>query len=418
MKKIVWILSIFLFSTINIQATNNTTEQKLYEQNYQLQQQKEQIKELEDKLRKYTDDKVEDSNKRVEIINGSVDRYTSSLTWFGIIVALFGMLITGIIIFFSFKTSSEAKATAREESQKLIDNWIKTKADNDFKQLAETKLNEKLNDFESKADNQFKDFEKKYKVELNKIKHNVEIVDLRQDSENLYNKAYQLGQEGKFEDEIKAYDNLINKYKNSKNKYVQNALVFSMNNKGARLAEIGKISQAIIMFDDVISKFKDSNIDSIRIQVVRAMGNKFIALWLEDKKTEAIKVYKTLTANYKDSKIDSVIAEVAHAMMNQYEFLIIDNKTLPKEDKEWIKNTNLKLEDKASFGLLEIIDNAKKISQDTEVAKWLEDYKDIKYKIWRFDELKEWINSSSYKDEVKNRISSYIDTFEKHLHRD
>lgn len=406
MKKIVWILSIFLFSTISIQATNNTTEQKLFEQNYQLQQQKEQIKELEDKLRKYTDDKVEDSNKRVDIINGSVDK-------FGIIISLIGTLVTVLLVVVAWSSRNTAITTAREESQKLIDNWIKTKADNDFKQLAETKLNEKLNDFESKADNQFKAFEKKYKVELNKIKHDVEIVDLRQDSENLYNKAYQLGQEEKFEDEIKAYDNLINKYKNSKNKYVQNALVFSMNNKGTRLAEIGKISQAIIMFDDVISKFKDSNIDSMQTQVARAMGNKFIALWLENKKIEAIKVYKTLTANYKDSKIDSVIAEVAHVMMNQYEFLIIDNKTLSKEEKEWIKNTNLKLEYRASFGLLEIIDNAKKISQDVEVAKWLEDYKDVKYKTWRFKELRNWIVGSSYEDEIKNRISSYIDTFEK-----
>ncbi len=413
MKKIVWILSIFLFSTVTIQAENNTTEQKLFEQNYQLQQQKEQIKELEEKLRKYTDDKIEDSNKRVEIINGSVSRYTSALTWFGIIIALIGTLVTILLVGIAWSSRQNAILEAKNTSQKETKEFL-----NDFKQLAETKLNEKLNDFESKADEQFKVFEKKYEAELKIIRSKVKTTSEKQDVEILFNKAYRLGQENKNEEAIKTYDELINKYKNSKIDGVQETVILSMFNKGVVFAEIDKNKDAIKSYDGLIAKIQDLKIQNIQNLVFMAMYNKGGAFAKNGKSEDAIKVYDELIAKFKDSKIDDAQKYVTMAITNKYELLIIEDQALSGEDKEWIKNTNFKLRDKASFKMLEIIDNAKKISQDTEVAEWLETYKDIKSKAWSFNELKEWINSSSYGEDVKSRINSYIDTFEKHLHRD
>ncbi len=432
MKKIVWILSIFLFSTVTIQAENNTTEQKLFEQNYQLQQQKEQIKELEEKLRKYTDDKIEDSNKRIEIINGSVSRYTSALTWFGIIIALIGTLVTILLVGIAWSSRNTAIATAREESK----NWIDNKAEKELqKKLDEMlkkanddiaeKANKILQTIEEKAREQRDKHEKEH-LELQKsytAKEVSEIKEKAQDSKskNLKDKTFY-----DYWSEIlsffleKDYDKSLGIIEealrlNNLTEIQKVQLYFA---KGVTFGKDGKNEEAVKIYDELIDKYKDSKVDKIQEQVVIAINNKGFTLGKDGKKEEAIKIYDELIARYKNSKIDGVQEQVAMAIFNKYELLIIENKTLSKEDKEWIKNANLKHKDKASFGLLTIIDNAKKISQDLEVAKWLETYKDIKSKTWRFDELKKWINSSSYEGDVKSRINSYIDTFKNHLHRD
>lgn len=66
--------------------------------------------------------KIEAIKDRVEDINGSIDR-------FGILVTFFSVLVTAIVIYFSFKNTSEAKSVAQDEIQK----WLSDKGE-DFVQ--------------------------------------------------------------------------------------------------------------------------------------------------------------------------------------------------------------------------------------------------------------------------------------------
>lgn len=362
-RKIFLLLLFFIFFSLSGFAT--TTEQQLYEQKYQLEQQKEQIKGLEDELKIYTDDKVEDSNKRVEIINGSVDRFTGVVTILGIGLPI----ILFLIGWFS------AKNTAKKETQEFLNEWVKTKADIDFKELAKEKLNVKLMEFETKANSQLNEFETKHEAELNLIRQQVKTTDEKQDAQGLFNKAYRLGQEEKYDEEIKVYNELIVKY-------------------------------------------KDSILDRVQELVAYAMFNKAVRLEQLDKSEEAIEIYDALIAFYRDLKLDAIHELIEMAIVSKYERMIIQKESLSKVEKQWIVDANRKTEDKASFGLLNIIENAKNASQDQEVKKWIDDYKDIKIKNWNFKELRKWIANSSHNEEVKNRINDYIDIFEKHLHRD
>ena len=378
MKKI--LLLVLFFSFFSLSGFAITTEQELFEQKYQLEQQKEQIKGLEDELKKYTDDKVEDSNKRVEVINGSVDRFTG-------VVAILGIGLPIILFLIGWFS---AKNTAKKETQEFLNEWVQIKANSDFKKLAEEKLNKKLiefesgadnkldnklKDFETKANSQLKEFETKYEAELNAIRQQVKITDEKQDAQGLFNKAYMLGQEEKQSEEIKVYNELIAKYKDSKLDRVQELVASAMFNKAITHEKLGKIEEATEIYDELI-------------------------------------------AQYKESKIDAVQELVVIAMISKYEWLIIQNKSLSKVKNEQSGDVNLKTEDKASFRLLDIIENAKNTSQDQEVEAWINDYKDIKNKNWSFKELRKWIDNSSHNEEVKNRINGYIDIFEKYLHRD
>jgi hypothetical protein len=356
------LLLLFFFS---LSGFATTTEQQLYEQKYQLEQQKEQIKGLEDGLKKYTDDKVEDSNKRVDIINGSVDRFTG-------VVAILGIGLPIILFLIGWFS---AKNTAKKETEEFLNEWVKIKADGDFKELAEKKLDAKLQEFEIKANDQLKEFETKYEAELNAIRQQVRITDEKQDVEILFNKAYRLGQEGKREEARVVYDQLIAQFKHSKHVGIQEHVSMAMYNNGILCAQLGKSEEAIAVYDALIRQFKNVEFNGFQDRV-------------------------------------------AKATINKYEFLIIKNREFSKEEEKWIKSINLKPENKAFYGLLRIIDKARESLQDNEIARWQEEYKEIKDPDWSFEDLKAWITNSSHKEEVKNRISGYIDTFEKHLHRD
>jgi len=458
------LLALF-FSSFSLSGFAITTEQQLFEQKYQLEQQKEQIKELKDELKSTKKDIEISTKEEINKINGSVDRFTS-------VVAILGIGLPIILFLIGWFS---AKNTAKKETEEFLNEWVKIKANSDFKKLAEEKLNKKLIEFESGADNkldnklknfetkansQLKEFETKYEAELNVIRQQVKTTDERQEAERFFNKAYRLGQENKLEEAIKVYDELIAKYKDSKLDDVQEYIALSMRNKGVTLGQLNRIEESLNENDMLIDKYKDSKVDGVQEQVAEAMANKAWAfgqlgrieanikacdemivkyqdsknenmqekvaramlnkgwaLGAFDKQKEGIEVFEELIDKYKDSELDGVQEFVAQAKVNKYELIIIQNKAFSKEEKEWIGSA-LKLEDKASFNLLSIIENAKSSSQDKEVEAWIDDYKEIKNKSWSFKELRKWIANSTHDVEVKNRISSYIDIFEKHLHRD
>jgi len=211
---------------------------------------------------------------------------------------------------------------------------------------------------------------------------------------------------------------LIEQFKDVKLDGVQEQVAKVMFNKAIEVGKAYGSEEEINAYDELIVQFKDVKLDGVQERVATAMFNKAIRVGKVYGSEEEINAYDELIEQFKDVKLDGVQEQVANAMQNKYEGLIINNKALSKEENEWIESANLKLEDKASFGLLTIIDKARESRQDDEIARWQKEYKEIKSKTWSFEELKAWIANSSYNEKVKNRINGYIDTFEKHLHRD
>ncbi|MDN5053766.1 tetratricopeptide repeat protein [Aliarcobacter butzleri] len=416
------------------------------------------IKELEEKFNQNNIDKKE--------IDGKIETQDKLINIISISIGLFGVLITGIVIFFAFKFEKIAKGEAKEESKKEVENWIKEnkniilepiinegnnllknirkeadlllqdyqstmkkhnlKDELDSKEkdilekvniLLESKEieNYTFNDWHSKfLDYFYKDkFDDALKAIDNAIKitkNEIEIVS------SLYNKGVILERmDGKAEEAIKVYDELIKKFKDSKENNILEAVAKALVNKGVILAQIdGKSEQAIKVFDEIIERFKDSKENNILERVANAFYNKGVAFGKMDGKVEeAIKVYDEVINRFKDSKENNILEAVANALLNKIEMNLISEKTNSKEDLDLFLNLVKENKEKLlQFEMLQIFEKAKDTNQDEKIKNWQIEFKDVELGDWSFKELKTW--AETLEDEVKKRVLRYIDIFEKH----
>lgn len=174
--------------------------------------------------------------------------------------------------------------------------------------------------------------------------------------------------------------------------------------------------EEIKTYDEIIKNYAKSQNESIILKTASAMNNKGFILARQNKLDEAIKIFDELIFTYKDLKIVDVIEQVAIAIQNKFELEIILDKSI-STDTTLIEKLTQSSKDRAPIDMLLILQNAKTFSQDQEIKVWSEQYKDIKVPTWGFDELEKWISNATYSDEVKQRISSYIEIFKTQLHR-
>ena len=166
---LLFMFSFFVFFSQNIYAK---TEQSLSEYKIeQLQKNIDEIKKEIDDLKKDVDDtkekKLENKkdneslDKRVGDISGSVDR-------FGIEVAFFAILITVVILslgYFAYRGArNDAKVEAKNEAESITKNWL----EKDGKE----KLNEIIQDLQSKSEKEFNQLVNEKTVELNTLLKN------------------------------------------------------------------------------------------------------------------------------------------------------------------------------------------------------------------------------------------------------
>lgn len=153
------------------------------------------------------------------------------------------------------------------------------------------------------------------------------------------------------------------------------------------------------------------------IEILSALYNKGVVLGsLENGSEEAIKVYDEVVERFGDSKDNKILEKVASALVNKIELAIFNNLIVNKEI-ELYKQIFVNIDKHLKIELLEILNNAKTKNQDDEIKKWLEKYRDIKFKSWSFEELKEWANLIKDKIAAK-RIEKYIKIFEDKFRRD
>ena len=173
MKHFILLILFGFFIVINADVK---VEEKQILNEYKIEQQQKSIDELKaeiKELKKEIDDTKEKKNEnkaenkslgdRIGDINGNVDR-------FGIIVTIFGTLITVLLIAFSIFTYFKAKADAKD----ITNNWVekdgKVKLNEiiqELQKLSEEEFTQLVNKKTSELNTLFENFKQEHKEQLN-----------------------------------------------------------------------------------------------------------------------------------------------------------------------------------------------------------------------------------------------------------
>lgn len=420
MKTLFFLLITLFFATIGFAEVSQQSD----DTNKKIEKIEEKLDTTKEELAKYTQI-TEDTKERVGDINSSVDR-------FGILVTLFGILITGIVIFFSIRSTREAKLEAKEEAKKLLKEWIEKEAKTAFEEKlnalsneSQVKGNEVLKRIEEKAIEQHQRHEEDHKMLM------LNLNPTQEEKDEVEKEAKEI--EGKKEEDLTFNDYWIKIVNQVNSKEYDTALFlidkatkFTSNSdeqiagllltKGEVLRQLGEFNKAIKSCDTVISMYQESKIDKLTEFVVMAILLNGLILERQGNFDEALQTYNKLISKYKDLQVDGIIKLVINAIGHKLELEIILDKSI-STDRTLIDKLTQSPKDIACIDMLFILQNAKESSQDAELQAWLEKYKDVKHSGWDFDVLEKWIGNVNYSDEIKARIRSYIETFKIQLHR-
>jgi len=420
MKIFFFLLITLFFATIGFAEVSHQSD----ETNKKIEKIEEKLDTTKEELTKYTQI-TEDTKERVLDISSSVDR-------FGILVTFFGVLITGIVIFFSIRSTREAKLEAKEEAKRLLQEWIDKEAKNVF----ETKVNGLSDELQAKGDEILKRIEEKANAQHQRHEEDhqnwmLNLNSTQDEKDKVEKEAKQI--EGKKEEDLTFNDYWI-KIVNQVNSKAYDAALFLIDKamkltsiseeqavglfvtKGAVLSENGKLDEAIKVCDEIIQAYKKSKNNTFVTYSVMAEFNKGLTLARQGKHIEAIKTYNEIIANNKMSKIEVVLAQVVNAIINKVEIEVILDEPISDENA-FIEQQNIAPKYRAVFDMLLILQNAKILPQETELQLWIEKHKDVKNPTWSFDELESWIEKVTYGEDIKARIRNYIEIFKTHLRR-
>jgi len=328
------------------------------------------IKELEEKFNQNNIDKKE--------IDGKIETQDKLINIISISIGLFGVLITGIVIFFAFKFEKIAKGEAKEESKKEVENWIKENKNIILEPII-NEGNNLLKNIRKEADLLLQDYQSTMK------KHNLK--------DEL---------DSKEKDILEKVNILL------ESKEIENYTFNDWHSKFLDYFYKDKFDDALKAIDNAIKITKNE------IEIVSSLYNKGVILErMDGKAEEAIKVYDELIKKFKDSKENNILEAVANALLNKIEMNLISEKTNLKEDLDLFLNLVKENKEKLlQFEMLQIFEKAKDTNQDEKIKNWQIEFKDVELGDWSFKELKTW--AETLEDEVKKRVLRYIDIFEKH----
>ncbi|RXK07091.1 hypothetical protein [Halarcobacter bivalviorum] len=435
-KNFFFIIFLSLFFVSFLEASNEKINQQIYElktsQDYakkindekitlimgQIIQKENEIKELEKELKNYVNKEdlqreINYQNNRIEDINSSVDRLSIIVS---ISIGLFGILITGIVIFFAFRF----ERIARVQADKEVKSWIDEKADKEFK----PKVDSYLAQIDGRAKKLFEKNEGLTEVLEDKIKSldkytEEEKKELEEEAEEI--KSSKNESDYTFEDKYKLF---VSKYVNENYKEAledlnilekedlnDNNLLKVLWAKATTLEQMKEEESAIKVYDEIINKLDNtSNLKEYAI----ALGCKGNILGKNKKYQEAIELYSMIVNKLRNSTRPDILKHVTHGLISKFETNMIINKKNSKKDLDlYYKLVEDKKSELIVYKMLALLEKAKDSEVDEELISWKEEFKDILIEDWSFTELKTWANSFEDK-EVKERLLRYIDIFEKH----
>jgi gas vesicle protein len=287
MKTLIILLITLFFATIGFAEVSHQSE----ETNKKIEKIEEKLETTKEELTKYMQI-TDDTKERVGDISGSVDR-------FGLLVGLFGILMTVMVIFFSFRSTKEAKLEAKEEAQKLLKEWIEKEA----KRVFEAKVNALSDELQAKGDEILRRIEDNANEQHER--HEEDHKKLMLNTNPTQNEKDEVAKEAKQAEGKNEEDLTFNDYwVKIENQYYHNAYdemltlvekamkLTSINDeqragllvvKGIALDWSGKLDEAIKIYDLVISTYSSSKANRLIELVATAMFNKNVILRQQDR---------------------------------------------------------------------------------------------------------------------------------------
>lgn len=317
--------------------------------------------------------------KDFENYNEIINRQDRRILDLGHYLTIFGILVMVIILLFSLGYG----LIARSQAEKEVKNWIDEKADLEF---------------QPKVEEYLKEIENKGIVLLNKIKEEADNLNIEHknkiDEFDLMKKELSMKEKEQIKDNIESLEDKEENDYDFDDWYSKFVEEYYKNNFNQALGYIDKL-------------FDLADKDLQKIKVFFAKG---ITLEKLEKNEEAIAEYDNLIARFKNSKNENILEYVASTLIHKMENLLINNQDI-LETFEFAKKqfvTNKKVMVKIS--LLNILYNSQKVTQDSEIEEWTEEYSDTLFTDFDLYELYKW--SESIKEEnVKERIKRYIEVF-------
>ena len=384
LKQILPLLFTIIFS-INLFAQPQDINKELIDIKLQLQEIKlldardereKKIEKLENKIDDL-DSKFNQNNIDKKEIDGKIGTQDKLINTISISVGLFGILITGIVIFFAFRFEKIAKADAKEESKKEVESWIE-KNKNRILEPIINEGNNLLKNIRKEADTLLQDYQSTMK------------------NHNLKNEL------DSKEKDILEKVNILLESKETKN--------YTFNDWHSKFLDYYYKED----FDNAIKALDNAlKVTTNEFEIVSTLLDKGVTFGMNREFDKAIKIYEEIVETFVFSKDKDIMKKVFSALINKIEInLILGNKNLKQDLDLYLDLVKENKEELVLFEMLQIFEKAKKFNQDDEIKEWQIKFKDVKLVNWSFDELETW--ADNLENEVKERILRYIEIFVNH----
>ncbi|EKF9226262.1 hypothetical protein O1B66_002125, partial [Vibrio cholerae] len=295
-----------------------------------------QLVEVKEKLTAQTE------NQAKEL--ASYDRRISDVSWntnmWGLILTVFGAIITVAAIFLGFTAKKRAVAEAQKEAQ----NYIKTQSSSLLK-AQEQKFKDELKKHSAKFD----ELHGQQEIQ-GKLIHVQTIFDKAREDFNdknygsallafgkvlvyigsnndprlkdfacraLFAKGLAQGKLNQSEQEIQTYNDLIAYVSDDQTPALREYVVKAMLNKGVRQGQLNQSEQEIQTYNDLIAFVGDDQTPALREQVAMAMVNKGVTQGQLNQSEQAIQTYNDLIAYVGDDQTPALQERVVKAMFNK-----------------------------------------------------------------------------------------------------
>ncbi len=133
----------------------------------------------------------------------------------------------------------------------------------------------------------------------------------------LFNIAYALGKLGRNDQSIAAYNAFLDRFGSSELPALQERVANALFNKGVRLGQLGRFEDAIAAYDDVLARFGGSALPALQEQVAMALVNKGVRLGQLGRSDDAIAAFDDVLARFGDSTLPALQEQVAKALFNK-----------------------------------------------------------------------------------------------------
>ncbi len=296
----------------------------------------------------------------------------------GFYIALFGTLITGIVVFFSIRSTREAVLAAKDEARKEISGWIgregKSHIDEQIKPEIDVAIQQihraasyeidrlqknirqseglikilsnqiqiripstpeqerRIKDAAAKLDSiapqqygyddwmtlAFKAIqEEKYEIAAENFGKAVDVSDTPMEAAPaLLNKGVALSKLGKNEDAIATYNEVAHRYGNRLEAPLREVVARALLNKGIKFGETEMHDEAIAAYDEVVKRYGDVSEADLRGVVAMALVNMGASLSKLGKNEDAIAAYNDVVNRYGNAPEADLREVVANALLN------------------------------------------------------------------------------------------------------